>query len=125
MSAPAESSLASIAISEPGTRRVSTRIVVVSCWPVGTKIVTKFSGVPYVGTVTKILPPTREDKQLWHVQYDDGDEADLDEKEMETARKLYVDTMLDVDVDPNDDDDDDDSSSDNNRSSDDEYHPFE
>ena len=78
-------------------RRFSTRIVARSCWPVGTKITTKFDGVSYVGEVSKILPPTREDQQLWHVTYDDGNEADLDRKEMKLTRDLYLDEMVDVD----------------------------
>ena len=64
----------------------------------GTKITTNFDGVPYVGAVREILLPTHEDKQLWHVRYDDGDEADLDEKEMEQARKLFIDGSVDVDA---------------------------
>ena len=59
--------------------------------------------------------------------YDDGDEADLDENEMEQARKLYVDGRVDVDSnddDSDDDSDDDDGSPSDNSSSGDEYDPF-
>ena len=66
--------------------------------------------------MSKILPATHDDVQLWHVTYDDGDEEDLDSKEMDQARKLYVDGRV-----GNDDGVDDPSDG----SSDDEYHPIE
>ena len=104
------------------SRRISTRITDRSCWPLGTKISTKFDGISYTGVVTKILPATHEDEQLWHVTYVDGDEADLDKTEMEQARKLYVDGRVGNDSSDDDDDDDDD---DEPSSSVDEYDPFD
>jgi hypothetical protein len=47
----------------------------------------------YTGCVTRIYPATDDDVQLWHVVYSDGDEADLDEREMVLAHKLYMDEI--------------------------------
>ena len=75
--------------------------------------------------MSKILLATHEDEKLWHVTYDDGDEADLDENEMQQARKLYVDESVGNDTNGDDDsDDDDDNDDDSNSSSGDEYDPF-
>ena len=60
-------------------------------WPVGTMIASDFDDDVYGGSVTHIHAATTEDVQLWHVMYDDGDQADLDSTEMELARKLYLD----------------------------------
>ena len=95
------------------SRRISTRVN--ARWPVGTRVANTFDGVVYSASVTRIRKATKKYGQLWHVVYEDTDEADLDEKEMEHARKLYLDGVLD-------DDDGGDGESDHS-SSGDEYDP--
>ena len=63
-----------------------------SRWPMGTLISKQFGGVSYIGTVTRILPVTDDgDCQLWHILYDDGDEEDLNVREMQKCRNQYLD----------------------------------
>ena len=46
--------------------------------------------IMYGGSVTRIHPATIEDVQLWHVVYEDGDEADLDSQEMEKVQQVLI-----------------------------------
>ena len=40
------------------------------------------------GVVERYLPAHGEEGALWHMRHDDGDEEDLDERELEAALRL-------------------------------------
>ena len=57
---------------------------------IGLRIMRIFENAPYVGTVTAYFSMEETGSQeLWHVLYDDGDEEDLDRKEIITALQSY------------------------------------
>ena len=96
--------------AETQPRRRSSRLntTMSSRWGVGTKVASEFDGEIFIGSVTRILPATIEgDEQLWHVVYEDSDQEDLNEKEMECARHLYVDGVSREDIDEVSDSEDD------------------
>lgn len=61
---------------------------------VGTKVAWKFfdeygKGVYFDGEIVKYAPPLEEEPALFHVVWSDGDEQDMDEKEIEAAKRHY------------------------------------
>ena len=71
-------------------RRSRSRVTGGERWPIGTRVAVKFGKETYTAQVTRILEATDEDFKLWHVLYEDKDEADLDEEEMQNAYNLHV-----------------------------------
>ena len=64
-----------------------------SSWDPGTAVAKIFKGAFYLGEVTEVIEDVnKKGKKIkwWRIKYEDGDEEDLDEKEMKSARKLYV-----------------------------------
>ena len=60
----------------------------------GTSVLRMFGKIKIRGTVVAWLPPgadPEEDPALWHVKHDDGDEEDLDEKEIEAGIQALAD----------------------------------
>lgn len=46
----------------------------------------EFAHKVFSGTISARM----KDENWWHVEYDDGDQEDLDKKEVTRARKLYM-----------------------------------
>ena len=53
------------------------------------------SDVPYDGSIDLWMPAAGGEAALWHIHYDDGDEEELEEDEVRTARWLYARKHLD------------------------------
>ena len=60
---------------------------------INSAVAKRFDGELFKGRITSYFPPDPKDaedeQELWHVQYDDGDEEDMDRSEVEEATKLH------------------------------------
>lgn len=59
---------------------------------IGKVVLQEFGGCDYPAVIIAYMPPKGEESALWHVQYEDGDGQDLEEKEVRRAIQRAVDS---------------------------------